>query len=528
VDWTKGKNLIISSAANTATQLRGPYDVINLCSYLLGLPINRAKAAISTNPRSITQLQPSSIFFICHTTLHALHNAISLFTARSLILKALRKKHFYKETIRIDRLLPHEQSDSTKVMLSDWIGWDSELCKGDLPSSEANQLEPSSNKDQRPNSPIHGVIQESHCNPDVSVIAKPSEEPTSNNEISSQTKDETVQADVLMDRRTSILSTSLDHQDAGPYHKSGNNEGVLEYFVQPTSGHFVDPKSVDIHVEFDQDAMEVDATESCKLKLTVGNNVPSISESSIKLACSALPQGMEISGTNPEDKNVGYSSEILDDVRSYAQHHTDCVFDEREKTQLAYEISSGSVVAFENRNMDQSTDIPVDTEAFNGMSKLVECLLGGKDDNEPIDQSIDKDIEQIVEGEVESTDLKTRKDILVEPLFQGQGISSIGYTYHKRFADANFESGEQKEQSLLETTSSLDNNVAETHEQPLIYPYPISKVGIPTIKSGKIVLLTGKSLDFVDIFIYAISYSRICVLLSYYCQYCDFIILQFI
>jgi ribonuclease P/MRP protein subunit RPP1 len=133
VDWTKGKNLIISSGANTATQLRGPYDVINLCSYLLGLPINRAKAAISTNPRSVTQLQPSSILFqLCHATFQALHNAISLFTARSLILKALRKKHFYKEIIRIDRLLPHEQLDSTKVMLSDWIGWDSESCKGDL------------------------------------------------------------------------------------------------------------------------------------------------------------------------------------------------------------------------------------------------------------------------------------------------------------------------------------------------------------------------------------------------------------
>jgi ribonuclease P/MRP protein subunit RPP1 len=114
--------------------------------------------------------------------------------ARSLILKALRKKHFYKETIRIDRrLLPHEQLNSTKVILNDWIGWDSESCKGDLPSSETNWLELSSSKDQRPNSPIYGVIQESHRNPDVSVIVKPSKEPTSNNEIPSQTKDETVQ-----------------------------------------------------------------------------------------------------------------------------------------------------------------------------------------------------------------------------------------------------------------------------------------------------------------------------------------------
>jgi len=51
VDWTKGKNLIISSAAHTASQIRGPYDVINLSAYLLGIPIDRAKAAMSSNCR---------------------------------------------------------------------------------------------------------------------------------------------------------------------------------------------------------------------------------------------------------------------------------------------------------------------------------------------------------------------------------------------------------------------------------------------------------------------------------------------
>ncbi|KAG8089330.1 hypothetical protein GUJ93_ZPchr0011g27685 [Zizania palustris] len=51
VDWTKGKNLIISSAAHTAAEIRGPYDVANLCAYLLGLSTHRAKAAISINCR---------------------------------------------------------------------------------------------------------------------------------------------------------------------------------------------------------------------------------------------------------------------------------------------------------------------------------------------------------------------------------------------------------------------------------------------------------------------------------------------
>uniref|UniRef100_A0ACD5WQQ2 Uncharacterized protein n=1 Tax=Avena sativa TaxID=4498 RepID=A0ACD5WQQ2_AVESA len=101
VDWTKGKNLIISSAAHNANEIRGPYDVINLCAYLLGLSTHRAKAAMSVN-------------------------------CRSLISKATRKKYFYKETIKIDTLLPDEQLDSTKYKLGDWIGRDPSSFIGDL------------------------------------------------------------------------------------------------------------------------------------------------------------------------------------------------------------------------------------------------------------------------------------------------------------------------------------------------------------------------------------------------------------
>lgn len=50
VDWTRGKNLIFSSAALSATELRGPQDVSNLFS-LLGLQMECAKAAISKNCR---------------------------------------------------------------------------------------------------------------------------------------------------------------------------------------------------------------------------------------------------------------------------------------------------------------------------------------------------------------------------------------------------------------------------------------------------------------------------------------------
>ena len=50
VDWTRGKNLIISSAAPTVFELRGPYDVANLSS-LLGMSMEQAKAALSKNCR---------------------------------------------------------------------------------------------------------------------------------------------------------------------------------------------------------------------------------------------------------------------------------------------------------------------------------------------------------------------------------------------------------------------------------------------------------------------------------------------
>jgi len=73
---------------------------------------------------------------------------------RSLVFKAIRKKHFYKETIRVARLLPNEELTSTKFKFADWIGWNSV-------SSEvgANHLGPPSNFDELPGSPICGVIE---------------------------------------------------------------------------------------------------------------------------------------------------------------------------------------------------------------------------------------------------------------------------------------------------------------------------------------------------------------------------------
>ncbi|XP_062081937.1 protein GAMETOPHYTE DEFECTIVE 1 [Humulus lupulus] len=92
VDWTRGKNLIISSAASSVFELRGPYDVANL-SFLLGLALEQAKAAVSKN-------------------------------CRALITKALRKKQFHKDAIKVEVISSGEQVESNKPWSSDLFKWD--------------------------------------------------------------------------------------------------------------------------------------------------------------------------------------------------------------------------------------------------------------------------------------------------------------------------------------------------------------------------------------------------------------------
>uniref|UniRef100_A0A0A9F230 Uncharacterized protein n=1 Tax=Arundo donax TaxID=35708 RepID=A0A0A9F230_ARUDO len=127
-----------------------------------------------------------------------------------------------------------------------------------------------------------------------------------------------------------------------------------------------------------------------------------------------------------------------------------------------------------DKDVDQSNGIPVDTEAYGGTSEPVECPPGERNDVEPIEQSMDENIEQIAVGEVESIDMddiKTRKIISVEPMFHGQEISSTGYIYDKRSVNANCESDELKDQNSEETFVSLEKNIAKTHEQLLNCSY---------------------------------------------------------
>ncbi|KAL8129869.1 hypothetical protein V2J09_019024 [Rumex salicifolius] len=92
VDWTRGKNLIVSSAAPSALEFRGPNDVANLLS-LLGLAAEHAKAAISKN-------------------------------CRDLIAKTLRKKQFCKEAVKVDAMSSANKSDLKKPWIIDQMEWD--------------------------------------------------------------------------------------------------------------------------------------------------------------------------------------------------------------------------------------------------------------------------------------------------------------------------------------------------------------------------------------------------------------------
>ncbi|KAG7534889.1 RNase P subunit p30 [Arabidopsis thaliana x Arabidopsis arenosa] len=92
VDWTRGKNLIISSGAPSVTELRGPNDVINLMC-LLGLSTERARAAISKN-------------------------------CRNMIAKVLKKKRFHKEAVRVELLSSGDTFSLEQPLSEDCMKWD--------------------------------------------------------------------------------------------------------------------------------------------------------------------------------------------------------------------------------------------------------------------------------------------------------------------------------------------------------------------------------------------------------------------
>lgn len=84
IDWTRGRDIVFSSAAPSVNELRGPCDVGNLL-LLFGLSKEEAKSAISKN-------------------------------CRVLLANALRRKRFHKEAIRVEVLSSDVASHSQELL----------------------------------------------------------------------------------------------------------------------------------------------------------------------------------------------------------------------------------------------------------------------------------------------------------------------------------------------------------------------------------------------------------------------------
>ncbi|TXG73968.1 hypothetical protein EZV62_002547 [Acer yangbiense] len=204
VDWTRGKNLILSSAAPSVNELRGPYDVANLSS-LLGLSMERAKAAVSKN-------------------------------CRNLIANSLRKKNFHKESIRVEVISSGEKFDSKEPWSMDWLKWDPiSSGEGDLQLDEMAKSFTASSKVSKTvkaidfasvidSMPSHG-FQVKELIPGTQAVSRSSNSgkktlsatqivqvPIATNEVSKQPS----KLDILREiAQTSLNNASSNHQSSG-------------------------------------------------------------------------------------------------------------------------------------------------------------------------------------------------------------------------------------------------------------------------------------------------------------------------
>jgi len=465
VDWTKGKNLIISSAAHNANEIRGPYDVINLCSYLLGLSTQRAKAAMSVN-------------------------------CRLLISKATRKKYFYKETIKIDRLLPNEQLNSTKYKLGDWIGWDPTSFEGDSQSLEKNlETSPKNDEIDSPKNYRTKVLCEKRSDANVPPFAKQLKQCAGRSEMPVEAQEEILRANIS-EVHNAAIDTILG--------KSENNEITMAHNAQACVDSSVDKKCIDERVEFVQDAMELDTTESCTVNLFAGGSASLPSD--VKLACSSLPQSMELFDTRLEDKGPDQASDTIDyatvDAR-YGTSHAD-------QAPLDHKILSCSDVCLNNKGLDNPVDISVGSKDHRGTAESLGCSPGGGDDETPlspavlsstdlckdivppiqkvmedkIEQSVNENIEHTVTYKAESLDRNSRGMISVENTVNSQEISSAAFVCDESSINETRENRELKEQNSKKSNACLEKD-AKIHGEPVKFSCAVSDVEISTARSEK-------------------------------------------
>ncbi|XP_045806215.1 protein GAMETOPHYTE DEFECTIVE 1-like [Trifolium pratense] len=115
IDWTRGRDIVFSSAAPSVNELRGPCDVSNLL-LLFGLSKEEAKAAISKN-------------------------------CRVLLSNALRRKQFHKEAIRVEVLSLNIASHSKEARHQELLKWDPiSSGKGDILLDDMENSGPTSCK----------------------------------------------------------------------------------------------------------------------------------------------------------------------------------------------------------------------------------------------------------------------------------------------------------------------------------------------------------------------------------------------
>ncbi|XP_052135787.1 uncharacterized protein LOC127754334 isoform X2 [Oryza glaberrima] len=487
VEWTKGKNLIISSAAHTASEIRGPYDAINLSSYLLGLSTQRAKAALSGN-------------------------------CRSLISKALRKKHFYKKTIRIDRLLPNKQLNSANFKLADWIGWDPMPHEVDLlsldvnpePSSDKYELlsykgepqsldinpEPSANKDELLYLPINALTEASSHVPydgDESLFVEQQEQLSHGNEIlfPVETQEGPVQVSRGESLMTCVLSTlpasCEQHSVATNLDNPGNNETVMAHDVQTAAVSSFDLKGIEKHVESLHDAMELDGTESSKMNLIADFTAPLSSDDS--LVCYAIPCSMELSDTSVVNKCPHQSTGFPDYAKACTECDSGLTSCERvDRISQDHDILSGSSIYSKNKDLYSYSDISVFSETHKDFAEPLELPPCGKDDEAPPDLAAQlhcnscKDVmmpPQVISDEVEPVDRGAT--ILVEHTPCGPETALTAFLYDKGSIDTTSKTDELAKQN----SNSLEGDVAKIHEQLLNYSYASGEVEISLTRSEK-------------------------------------------
>ena len=423
-----------------------------------------------------------------------IHDAIlcHLSIIRSLISKAMRKKYFYKETIKIDRLLPNEQLDSTKYKLGDWIGWDPTSFKGDLQSLGTN-LEPPPNKDELLGSAINTkVLCEKRCDADMSPCAERLEQSTGDSEMAVETQEETSQAN-RSEACNAAIQTILD--------KSVNDEIIMAHSTQACVASSVDKTCIDEHVEFVQDAMELDATESYTLNLIAGDSASLSSD--VKLACSSLPQTMELFDTTPEDKGPDQTSDMVDYARADARYGTSCTSVEMEDpAPLDHEIPSCSDVCLKNKGLDKPDDVSIDPKDQRGTAESLGCSPVVEDEETPLNPAVllstdlCKDIvppvEQVMTENIEqnlAVNIEHTMSYKAEPV-NSQETSSAAFVCDKGSSDRTRENNELKEQNSKKPNACLEKDVAKIHEKPLKFSCASSKVEISTARSGDMIYLS--------------------------------------